>query len=67
MPSSMMDIEQEAGERAEEVLRYFRDLELLGGFAGQTVNDQKRTFLVMTLVNFARKAMWTARQPPEAP
>jgi hypothetical protein len=63
----MMDIEQEAGERAEEVLRYFRDLEVLGAFAGQTVKDQKRAFLVMTLVNFARKAVWTARQPPEAP
>jgi hypothetical protein len=62
-----MDIEQEAGERAEEVLRYFRDLETIGAFAGRAVEDQKRTFLVMTLVNFARKAVWTARQPPGCP
>jgi hypothetical protein len=61
----MMDIEQEAGERAEEVLRYFRDLETLGAFAGRIVEDQKRTFLVTTLVNFARKAIWTSRQPPD--
>jgi hypothetical protein len=59
-----VDIEAEARELADEVLRYFGDLEAIGAFAGQSVDDNKRIFLTRTLANFARKA---ARGRPITP
>jgi len=51
-----MTIDGEARARADGVLNYFENLERLGEFSGLPVTDQKRAFLVMTLLNFAKEA-----------
>jgi len=51
-----MTLDGEARVRADGVLNYFENLERLGEFSGLPVTDQKRAFLVMTLLNFAREA-----------
>jgi len=51
-----MTLNGEARARADEVISYFENLERLGEFSGLPVTDQKRAFLVMTLLNFAKEA-----------
>lgn len=57
----MDDLDSLAADEADDVLRYFKNIELLGKFAGESVEDQKRTYLRMTLANFARRMMETPR------
>jgi geranylgeranyl pyrophosphate synthase len=40
---------------AREVLDYFKRLEALGAFVGEDVEEQKKTFLCFSLINFSRR------------
>jgi hypothetical protein len=44
-----------AATEANEILDQFERLDSLGAFVGQEVREQKAVFLIMCLVNFARR------------
>jgi hypothetical protein len=53
----MMDgqMKDRAATEANEILDQFERLDSLGAFVGQEVREQKAVFLIMCLVNFARR------------
>lgn len=50
-----MSITDRAAKVADEILDYFQNLQVLGNFAGEPVHQQKKTFLILALRNFAIK------------
>lgn len=51
----MDDIKTRAAMEADEILAQFGRLETLGAFVSEPVDHQKRVFLQLSLVNFARR------------
>lgn len=48
-------VKDRAATEANEILDQFERLDSLGKFVGQEVREQKAVFLIMCLVNFARR------------
>lgn len=51
----MGDIKTRAALEANEILEQFARLEAIGAFVSEPVDHQKRVFLQLSLVNFARR------------
>jgi hypothetical protein len=65
----MMDgqMKDRAATEANEILDQFERLDSLGAFVGQEVREQKAVFLIMCLVNFARREHLRGAHESSAP